>query len=135
MMWAATVGVGATGLLGSPALGGPDSPTAAVGPLAPAQLARLGLHRSPGGMLPPEFSLRTLEGETVSLTALRGQVVLLNFWATWCLECRQELPALETLYRRFGPRGLAVVGINTLEAPIAVRSYVRDRVLTFPLLL
>lgn len=134
MMWAATVGVGATGLLGSPALGGPDSPTA-VGPLAPAQLARLGLRRSPGGMLPPEFSLRTLEGETVSLTALRGQVVLLNFWATWCLECRQELPALETLHRRFGPRGLAVVGINTRESPIDVRSYVRDRGLTFPLLL
>ncbi len=132
VMWAVTVGVGATGLLGSPALGGPDSPTA-LGPLVPAQLARLGLHRSPGGMLPPEFSLRTLEGQTVSLTALRGQVVLLNFWATWCLDCRQELPALESLHRRFGPRGLAVVGINTREGPIAVRGYVRDLVLTFPL--
>lgn len=134
IVWAGTVAVGATGLLGSPALGGPDSPTA-VGPLAPAQLARLGLLGSLGGMLPPEFSLRTLEGKTVSLTALRGQVVLLNFWATWCLECRQELPALETLHRRFGPRGLAVVGINTREGPIAVRGYVRNRVLTFPLLL
>jgi len=133
-MWAATVAVGTVGLLGSSALGGPDLPTA-VSPLAPAQLARLDLHASPDGMRPPEFSLRTLEGQTVSLTALRGQVVLLNFWATWCLECRQELPALEILHRRFGPRGLAVVGINTREGPIAVRSFVRDRGLTFPLLL
>jgi peroxiredoxin len=86
-------------------------------------------------MLPPEFSLRTLEGQAVSVTALRGQVVLLNFWATWCLECRQELLALETLHRRFGPRGLAVVGINTREGPMAVRGYLRDRVLTFPVLL
>ena len=134
MMWAATVGVGATGLLGSPALGGPDSPTA-VGPLAPAQLARLGLHPFPGGMLPPEFSLRTPEGQTVSLTALRGQVVLLNFWATWCLECRQEMPALEGLHRRFGARGLAVIGVNTREGPPVVLTYARDLRLTFPLLL
>lgn len=134
IVWAGTVAVGAAGVLGSPALGSPDSPTA-VGPLAPAQLARLGLSPFPRGMLPPEFSLRTLEGQTVFLTALRGQVVLLNFWATWCVECRQELPALETLQHRFGPRGLAVVAINTRESPMAVRNYVRDLGLTFPLLL
>lgn len=134
MVWAGTVAIGTVGALGSPALGGPRSP-ADVGPLAPAQLASLGLHPYPGGMPPPEFSLPPLEGRTVTLVRLRGQVVLLNFWATWCLECRPELPALEALHRRFGPRGLAVVGVNTREGPLVVRNYVRELGLTFPLLL
>lgn len=134
MVWAGSVAVGLAGVLSAPALGDPRSP-AAVGPLAPAQLASLDLRPYPGGTLPPEFSLRTLEGRTVSLAGLRGQVVLLNFWATWCLECRPELPALEALHRRFGPRGLAVIGVNSREGPRAVRNYVRELGLTFPLLL
>jgi cytochrome c biogenesis protein CcmG/thiol:disulfide interchange protein DsbE len=125
---------GPRGPLGSPAFGDSSSPPA-VGPLAPAQLARLDLHPYPRGTPPPEFSLRTLEGRTVSLAGLRGQVALLNFWATWCLECRRELPALEALHRRFGARGLAVVGVNTREGPLVVRHYVRKLRLTFPLLL
>lgn len=135
MVWASAVTVVTVGAaLGSPALG--DSrPPAAVSPLAPAQLARLDLRPYPRGMPPPEFSLRTLEGRTVSLAGLRGRVVILNFWATWCLECRQEMPALEVLHRRFGARGLAVVGVNTREGPPVVRTYVRELRLTFPLLL
>lgn len=128
------VAVGAAGALGSPAFGDSASPPA-VGPLAPAQLARLDLHPYPRGTPPPEFRLHTLEGRTVSLAGLRGQVALLNFWATWCLECRRELPALEVLHRRFGARGLAVVGVNTREGRLAVRTYGRELRLTFPLLL
>jgi len=134
MVWAGTVAVGAAGALGSPALGDSHSP-AAVGPLAPAQLASLDLRPYPRGTPSPELSLRTLEGRTVSLAGLRGQVVLLNFWATWCLECRPERPTLEVLHRRFGARGLAVVGVNTRERPLVVRNYVRELRLTFPLLL
>lgn len=134
MVWAGTVAIGAAGAVGAPALANPRS-LAAVDPLAPAQLASLDLRPYPGGTSPPEFSLHTLEGQTVSLAGLRGQVVLLNFWATWCLECRQELPALEALHRRFGARGLAVVGVNTREGPLTVRTYVRELRLTFPLLL
>jgi peroxiredoxin len=134
MAWTGTLAIGAAGALGSSTLGNSLSP-AAGGPLAPAQLASLDLRPYPRETTPPEFSLRTLEGRTVSLAGLRGQVVLLNFWATWCLECRPEMPALETLHRRFGARGLAVVGVNTREGPMVVRNYVRELHLTFPLLL
>jgi peroxiredoxin len=133
--WLALAGIvalGALGALGSPALG---SPQGSVGGLAPAQLASLGLHAYPGGMRPPEFSLPALEGPTIALAGLRGQVVLLNFLATWCLECRAELPALEALHQRFGPRGLAVVGINVRESRSVVRSYVHGLGLTCPVLL
>lgn len=71
----------------------------------------------------------------MSLAELQGQVVLLNFWATWCVECRAELPALEALHRRFGPRGLAVIGVNTREGPRVARNYARARRVSFPLLL
>ena len=134
MVWSGIAAIGTVGALGAAALGDSRSP-AAAGRLAPTQLARLDLRPYPRGTLPPEFRLRTLEGRTVTLAGLRGQVVLLNFWATWCLECRPEMPALEALHRRFGARGLAVVGVNTREGPIVVRDYVRELGLTFPLLL
>lgn len=124
--------IGALGALCSPALGDPRT---TFGQLGPVQFANLGLHPYPGATRPPEFSLPTLEGRTVSLAGLRGQVVLLNFWATWCLECRPEMPALETLHQRFGPRGFSVVAVNVREGPTAVRNYVRELGLTFPLLL
>jgi peroxiredoxin len=62
-------------------------------------------------------------------------VVLLNFWATWCLECRPEMPAFEGLHRRFASRGLAILGINTREDGKAVRRYAEELGLTFPLVL
>jgi len=61
--------------------------------------------------------------------------VVLNFWATWCRECRTEMPAFETLHRRFGARGLVVVGVNTREDAPAAQGYARELGLTFPLAL
>ena len=69
------------------------------------------------------------------MTNLRGKVVLVNFWASWCLECRPEMPVLERLHREFGPRGLAVVGINAREETETVARYARALGLTFPLVL
>ena len=54
----------------------------------------------------PEFALPTLSGEAVRLADLRGKVVLLNFWATWCVPCRTEMPAIEELYQRYKTQGL-----------------------------
>jgi cytochrome c-type biogenesis protein len=98
-------------------------------------LSALNLGAYPPDTKAPEFSGRTLRDQPVSLAALRGRVVLLNFWATWCLECRPEMPAFEGLHRRFASRGLAILGINTREDGKAVRRYAEELGLTFPLVL
>ena len=100
-----------------------------------ALLKRLDLVVYRAGTLPPPFSSHTLEARPVSMTDLRGKVVLVNFWATWCLECRPEMPVLERLHRELGTRGLAVVGINAREARDTVRRYANELALTFPLVL
>ena len=61
--------------------------------------------------------------------------MLLNFWATWCAPCREEMPALETLARELGPRGLTVVGVNFKESRSQVEAFIQEHKLTFPMLL
>jgi peroxiredoxin len=83
----------------------------------------------------PEFELLDLTGRPVRLRDFRGRVVLLNFWATWCVPCREEMPALETLSRELGPRGLTVVGVNFKESREEVDAFVRQYELRFPMVL
>lgn len=110
--------------------------SAGAEPSAMASLLKpLDLRGYPSGTMPPAFSGPTLEARRVSLGDLRGKVLLVNFWATWCLECRPEMPVLERLHRELGPRGLAVVGINAREDRDAVRRFARDLDLTFALVL
>ena len=100
-----------------------------------ALLKSLNLTAYTAGTTPPEFSARTPGGETFSLAALRGKPLVVNFWASWCLECRGEMPAFERLHHDFAARGLTVIGINTREPAAAVRRYAKEMKLTFPLLL
>lgn len=82
----------------------------------------------------PDFELETLDGSPVSLRGLRGRVVIVNFWATWCGPCRVEMPDLEARAVRF-PDRLTVLGVNFDETPAEVAAF-RDEVgVTFPLLL
>ncbi|MEI9976479.1 MAG: TlpA disulfide reductase family protein [Ignavibacteriota bacterium] len=62
------------------------------------------------------FSLVALDGKTYNLDALRGKVVLLNFWATWCPPCRREMPDMEKLYQRFASKGLVVLAVLRRKA-------------------
>ena len=114
------------GLVGPPAVGAP---------VTSEVLKTLDLGGYPPNTKPPDFRARTLEGETVALAGLRGRVVLLNFWASWCLECRPEMPMFEQLHREFARRGLTVLGLNVREDDEAVRRYAREMGLTFTLVL
>lgn len=64
------------------------------------------------GQPAPAYTARVLSGPAIALDTLRGDVVLLNVWATWCKPCRQEIPALDSLHREFAPQGLRVVGVS-----------------------
>ena len=82
----------------------------------------------------PAFALKDLSGKTWTFADLRGKVVVVNFWATWCPPCRKEMPDLETLYKRFGSQGLVILGISDEEAA-KVEPFIHERKVTFPVLL
>jgi len=111
------------------------SAASAESPAMAPLLKQLDLIAYRAGTMPPAFSGRTLDARDLSLADLRGRAVVLNFWASWCQECRPEMPVLERLHRTLGPRGLAVVGINAREAPATARRYAADLQLSFPLVL
>jgi len=82
----------------------------------------------------PVFTLTDISGKTWTFSELRGKVVLVNFWATWCPPCRKEMPDLESLYERFHEKGFVVLGISDEEAA-KVRPFIRERKVSFPVLL
>ena len=81
-----------------------------------------------------DFTLSDLAGQRWTLKELRGSVVLVNFWATWCPPCRKEMPDLEDLYRRFGPKGLVVLAISDEDAD-KVQAFIAEHHVTYPILL
>ena len=86
-----------------------------------------------GDSVAPAFQLRTLEGEPVSLERYRGQVVLVNFWATWCPPCRIEMPGFQRVYEDRRDEGFVVLGLSTDQAGVGVvREFLAERDLTFP---
>lgn len=86
------------------------------------------------GSAVPAFRLPALGGKEVDLASLRGRVTVLNFWATWCPPCVAEMPSLERLHRALGEEGLAVVGISVDEDEAALRRFVEQHKLGFPVL-
>lgn len=90
------------------------------------------------GMKAPHFTAMTLDEipEERSLDDYRGKVLLVNIWATWCVPCRVEMPAIERLHRAYGPRGLEVVAVSVDEAGMEpqIRSFVKEHGLTFEVL-
>jgi peroxiredoxin len=81
-----------------------------------------------------DFTLTELGGNTWALKALRGKVVLVNFWATWCSPCRKEMPDLQALYNQFKDQGLVILGISDEDAS-KVRPFVSAQKITYPILL
>jgi peroxiredoxin len=83
----------------------------------------------------PNFELENLKGERVQLKDLRGKVVLVNFWGTWCKPCEKEMPAIQAAYDKYRNQGFEVLAINIQESDFLVNKYTQQRNLTFPVLL
>jgi peroxiredoxin len=84
------------------------------------------------GKAAPDFSATALDGRSVSLSSLRGSVVLVDFWATWCQPCLDELPALKRTYRRYRSRGFEILGVSVDDDRDAVREFVEAHGVTWP---
>ena len=104
----AALAVGASGAFAAP-----------VAPLSPA----------------PDFTLRTIDGKNLRLQEMRGRVVLVNFWATWCGPCRQEMPHLNRLYEKYRASGFVMLGVNIDEDANNAMGVANKLGLKFPVLL
>ncbi|MBK6690124.1 MAG: TlpA family protein disulfide reductase [Deltaproteobacteria bacterium] len=85
------------------------------------------------GTMAPSLAARGLDGRELSLGALSGQVVLVDFWATWCPPCRAAMPTLQQVHQEYGPKGFTVLGVNIepgLES--TVKAFMQKERLTFP---
>jgi peroxiredoxin len=89
------------------------------------------------GFLAPDFELQTTDGETVKLSDLRGEAILINLWATWCGPCRAEMPAIEKIYNEYKDDGLVVLAVNMTytDSVSDIAPFVEEYGLTFPILL
>ncbi len=82
----------------------------------------------------PDFTLKSLGGENLKLSELRGEVVMVNFWASWCGPCRQEMPLLDQLYKRYQPMGFTILGVNVEENAGAAKKVLQEQPVSFPIL-
>lgn len=97
---------------------------------AATSLASSGLE----GQVAPDFALKSSTGENLRLSEYRGEVVMVNFWATWCGPCRQEMPLLDELYTRYERVGFQLLGVNIDDEPRRAMDMVRELGVNFPVL-
>lgn len=83
----------------------------------------------------PNFTLKSLSGKNLKLSEMTGNVVLINFWASWCGPCREEMPLLNDLHKKYGPLGFTVLGVNVEEDSKNARGFLKDFPVDFPVLL
>lgn len=102
--------------------------------LARAEISK-GLKPLKGTVMAADFILKDLSGKSVRFSDFGGKVVLLNFWATWCLPCRVEMPAMERLYQAYRNDGFVVVAVSVDRSPpVEVEAFVKELGLSFPVL-
>ncbi len=94
----------------------------------PNQVAQVGIPA-------PDFQYQDADGQSFSLSDLRGNPVLINFWATWCSPCRIEMPYLQQIYDRFSGKGLVLLAINNGESSSRVGEFMQSQGFSFPVLL
>ena len=109
--------------------------SAATAGTATDPMQALGLRAPNEVVAAPEFSLSDLGGKKVQLKTLRGKLVFLNFFATWCGPCREEMPGMERLFRMHQDKGFVVLAVNMEESVKTVRPFVQQLKLSFPIVL
>jgi peroxiredoxin len=82
----------------------------------------------------PQFTLASRAGQQVSLAQYKGQVVMLNFWASWCGPCRQEMPLLESIYKKYSKMGFTLLGVNVEPDSQAANDWLKQTPVSFPIL-
>ena len=89
------------------------------------------------GFLAPDFTLTTLSGESITLSDLRGQAVLINLWASWCGPCRAEMPAMQQVYEDYQDRGFQILAVNATnqDSLSSAQAFVAELGVTYPILL
>jgi peroxiredoxin len=109
----------------------PQQTTAAPAAASDGEMAPAPLADHPA----PDFTLSSLDGRQLALSDLKGQVVLINVWATWCPPCRVEMPTIQAAYEQYHDQDFTVAAVNLQEDPSAVATFMREHQLTFPALL
>lgn len=103
---------------------------------SPEAMKALGILEPRQPTAAPNVALPTLQGKPLSLSELKGKVVLVNFWATWCIPCQWEMPLMEKLYQAYKGKGFVVVAISLdQEGKPVVEPFVKEKKLTYPVLL
>jgi peroxiredoxin len=82
----------------------------------------------------PDFALKSSNGENLRLSEFRGDVVMINFWASWCGPCRQEMPLLDELYNEYKPLGFTILGVNVEEDSTQAKQLLKELPVDFPVL-
>ena len=108
---------------------------AAVSPEIATAFSQAGLGLLKNKVPAADFKLPLLSAETRSLSDYKGKVVFLNFWATWCPPCREEMPAMEKLYQRFKNEGLVFLAVDIQEGRKEVEAFIKERGFSFPVAL
>lgn len=105
---------------------------AAIGPGAHAADGVCNVSRRKASL---DFTVKDINGKNVRLSQYKGQVVLLNFWATWCVPCRREIPSLVALYRDYKDRGFVVLGVSVDKEVRLIKPYAREMKMNYPVLI
>ncbi len=103
----------------------------------PGGTANPGIPAPQAGFQAPDFTLNTLDGSTITLSELHGQAVLVNVWASWCIPCRTEMPAMQAIYDQYASQGFTILAVNATSQDSAsdAADFVNEYGFTFPILM
>jgi cytochrome c biogenesis protein CcmG/thiol:disulfide interchange protein DsbE len=96
------------------------------------QLSRQNATRPPVGATAPDFTLTTFDGDPLQLSDYRGEIVVLNFWGSWCPPCHEEAPDLQIIHEDYADQGVQVIGVNWLDVERAALEFIDNYDWTFP---